>query len=43
MKPKCFYNGDTNYITNRGHLIPCCYCDEDWALKTIDGKNVKGK
>ena len=18
--------------TNRGHLIPCCYCDEEWAL-----------
>ena len=17
--------------TNRGHLMPCCYCDEEWA------------
>ena len=34
FEPKCI-KGETHMaLTNRGHLIPCCRCDEDWSLKT---------
>ena len=27
MKPKCMNGTIQAAVTNRGHLIPCCYCD----------------
>ena len=40
MKPKCMNGTIQAAVTNRGHLIPCCYCDEDWALKTPQLKRI---
>ena len=34
FKPKCMQNKIQMALTNRGHLIPCCWCDEQWSLKT---------
>jgi hypothetical protein len=34
FKPKCLRNEIQLAMTNRGHLIPCCYCDCRWSLKT---------
>ena len=33
FKPKCLKGEIQTAYTNRGHLIPCCYCDEPWALR----------
>ena len=40
MKPKCMNGTIQAAVTNRGHLIPCCYCDEDWALRTPQLKRI---
>lgn len=34
FSPKCMSNKIQMAMTNRGHLIPCCWCDEEWSLKT---------
>ena len=34
FKPKCMAGTIQMALTNRGHLIPCCWCDEEWNLKT---------
>jgi|TARA_B100001105_G_scaffold161923_1_gene130238 hypothetical protein len=34
FEPKCIKGEVHMALTNRGHLIPCCWCDEDWSLKT---------
>jgi len=32
LKPKCFTKNMQVALTNRGELIPCCYCDEEEVL-----------
>ncbi len=34
FRPKCLVDEIQIALTNRGHLIPCCWCDEEWSLKT---------
>tara|TARA_B100001996_G_scaffold381501_1_gene371057 strand:- start:2083 stop:2355 length:273 start_codon:yes stop_codon:yes gene_type:complete len=34
FRPKCLVDKIQIALTNRGHLIPCCWCDEEWSLKT---------
>ena len=34
FKPKCLKGEIQTAYTNRGHLIPCCYCDEEEDLAT---------
>ena len=34
FRPKCLVGKIQIALTNRGHLIPCCWCDEEWSLKT---------
>lgn len=33
IRPKCFTGEQSVAYTNRGHLIPCCYCD---SHRTMD-------
>ena len=40
FKPKCLEGKIQTAFTNRGHLIPCCYCDEQWALETPQLKKL---
>jgi|SRR6056300_926007 len=41
LKPKCF-NGDLQAaITNRGYLIPCCYCDTKTNLSSPEMKKLE--
>ena len=34
FRTKCLVDEIQIALTNRGHLIPCCWCDEEWSLKT---------
>jgi len=34
LMPKCFNGHLQAAITNRGHLIPCCYCDTKTNLSS---------
>ena len=40
FRPKCLKGEIQTALTNRGHLIPCCYCDEKWALDTPQLKRL---
>jgi hypothetical protein len=40
FKPKCLRGEIQTALTNRGHLIPCCYCDEQWVLKLPEFKKI---
>ena len=40
FKPKCLKGEIQTAFTNRGHLIPCCYCDEDEDLATPQLKRL---
>ena len=33
LKPKCLMNQIQMALTNRGELLPCCYCDQEVVLK----------
>jgi len=33
FKPKCITGEIGTAFNNRGYLLPCCYCDEKWALE----------
>jgi len=40
FKPKCLSGKQQTAVNNRGELLPCCYCDEQWALKTPQFKRL---
>ena len=40
FKPKCLKGELQIAFTNRGHLIPCCYCDEQWVLESPQFKKL---
>jgi hypothetical protein len=40
FKPKCLSGKQQTAVNNRGELLPCCYCDEQWALKTPQLKRL---
>ena len=33
FKPKCLSGEQQTAVNNRGELLPCCYCDDERALK----------
>ncbi len=35
LKPKCFEDQQMA-VTNRGHLIPCCYCDTQHTMNDLE-------
>ena len=40
FNPKCLSGKQQTAVNNRGELLPCCYCDEQWALKTPQLKRL---
>ena len=39
--PKCFNGTLQAAITNRGYLIPCCYCDTKTNLDSPEMKKLE--
>jgi hypothetical protein len=40
FKPKCLSGDIQMALTNRGHLIPCCYVEDKEALETPEFKKL---
>lgn len=40
LSPKCFKGDLPLAITNRGYLIPCCYCDDPDTLNDEEFKKL---
>ncbi len=38
--PKCFNGRLPAAVTNRGYLLPCCYCDEPTNLASPEIKKI---
>src|SRR5210317_617945 len=39
--PKCFDGSLAAAVTNRGYLIPCCYCDTTTSLASPELKKLE--
>ena len=39
--PKCFNGSISAAITNRGYLLPCCYCDKPTNLASPEIKKIE--
>ena len=40
FEPRCITGKDRAAINNRGHLLPCCWVDESWALEEPELKKI---
>ena len=40
LRPKCLTGEQSYAYTNRGHLIPCCYCDTINSYKDPNFKKL---
>jgi len=40
FEPKCITGENRAAINNRGHLLPCCWVDEGWALEEPELKKI---
>jgi len=40
LDPKCFKDNMSFAVTNRGHLIPCCHCDDQDTMNDPEFKKL---
>lgn len=40
FRPMCLSGRIQAAVNNRGQLMPCCYCDEPWALNSAPLKQL---
>ena len=40
FEPRCISGQSQAAVNNRGHLLPCCWTDEGWALEEPELKKI---